>query len=153
MLATAAMFCAGVACAGTHGHEIVMGKLDTVTLNGKPLPGIVRPLQDVTILIDEITSGGQRLFVTRGTRKAGTRAAIHTHEHGGFTCVLKGEITIFMEGGEPKKQPAGTCYHMPAGVLMSAVNLGHEDAVLTDNFVAPAGEPLMVVREPGDPAE
>lgn len=141
------------AMSGTHGHDIVAGPLDTATINGKPPPGRVLPLQDVTLLIDELTSSGQRVVVARGTRKAGTRAAIHIHEHGGFTCVLSGEITIFVDGREPKKQPAGTCYYMPAGILMSAVNLGDADAVLTDNFIAPAGAPLMVVREPGYPAE
>ena len=36
---------------------------------------------------------------------------------------------------------------MPPAMLMSAANLGREDALLTDTFTVPPGQPLMTVRE------
>ncbi len=47
--------------------------------------------------------------------------------------------------------PAGTCYHMPPNTLMTAANLGTEDAVLVDNFNLPLGAPTITIREPGWP--
>lgn len=158
MLRVFAILCALLAIAGpsaadSHDHNMAFGSLDVMAINGQPVPGKILPLQDVSTLLDTITTTGQHLRVTRGTRKAGTRMAIHVHEHDGFTCVLQGEITIFIEGREPAKYAAGTCYHMPANIFMAAANLGHEDAILTDNFIVPPGVPLTVVREAGYPAE
>ena len=148
-----AVLMAAPSAAGGHGPHLAFGAPQISTINGQPVPGRILPLQDVAILIDTLTSSGQHLLVMRGTRKAGTRMAIHLHEHVGFTCVLTGVITIFMDGREPEAQPAGTCYYMPANTLMAAANLGREDAILTDHFIAPPGEPVLVVREPGYPDE
>mgnify|MGYP002130389625 CR=1 FL=1 len=115
------------------------------TINGQPLPGKLTPLQNPSIMIDTLMPDGKRLLVTTGTRQAGTRAPIHTHDHGGYTCVLRGEITIFMEGHAPMKAPAGSCYYMPAGHFMAAANLGSEDVLLSDHFIAPPDAPVMTV--------
>ena len=87
-----------------HTHSNV------TTINGQPLPVDPLPLQNVSVMLDTFDSHGNRLIITRGTRKAQTRAAIHIHVYGGHTCVLSGEITIFMEGIPPAKKPSGTCY-------------------------------------------
>lgn len=121
------------------------------TINGQPVPGRMLPLQDVTTMLDTIDADGNRLVITRGIRKAGTRVAIHVHEHGGHTCVLSGAITDFVEGHAPSLWPAGTCYYMPPNVPMSAANLGTEDAVLVDTFVLPPGAPTITIIEPGWP--
>ena len=103
-------------------------------------------------MLDTIDANGQRLVITQGTRKAGTRVAIHTHHYGGHTCVMSGEITDYVEGMEPMKHPAGTCYYMPPETLMSAANLGTKDAILVDTFVVPPSEPTITIREPGWPS-
>lgn len=117
------------------------------TINGQPLPVDPFPLQRVTVMLDTLDSNGNRLIITKGTRKAQTRAAIHIHMYGGHTCVLSGEITIFMEGTPPAKKPSGTCYYMPPNVPMTATNLGTEDVVLTDTFILPPGAETLTALE------
>ena len=39
--------------------------------------------------------GAVEHIIIRGSRLPGTRAALHTHDEGGVTCVSKGQITIF----------------------------------------------------------
>ena len=117
------------------------------TINGKELPGMVAGLEDVSIMLDTIDANGHQVIVSKGTRKAGTRVKIHIHEYGGHTCVLTGEITDFIEGMEPKKFPAGSCYYMPPNVPMSAANLGTVDAVLIDTFIVPKGAPTITILE------
>jgi len=122
------------------------------TINGSPPPGVLQPLEDVTTMIDTVKSDGNRLLVVQGTRKAGTRAPIHLHDYGGYTCVLSGVITDYIEGQPPMTFPAGTCYDMPPDVPMTAVNLGTEDARLIDNFTLPPGIAPMTVLESGGTA-
>lgn len=127
--------------------DMELGVLDVSGIDGKELPVPVAPLAGVSTMMDLIDSRGMRVVVLKGTRKPRTRAPIHVHAFGGHTCVFTGEITIFMEGHAPLRQPAGTCYDMPPNVLMSAANLGDEDVLLTDTFTLPPGEALMTVRE------
>jgi len=129
-----------------HAHHVLAG---VSTINGEVPPGVVRGLQDVTVLLDTITSRGDRLLVVRGTRLAGTRVGIHVHEYGGHTCVLSGTVTDFVEGKPVSVQPAGTCYYMPADTPMSAANLGAEDAVLVDTFQLPPDAATITIVEPG----
>jgi len=117
------------------------------TINGSPPPGVLRPLEDVTTMIDTVESDGNRLLVVQGTRKAGTRAPIHLHDYGGYTCVLTGVVTDYVEGQPPMAFPAGTCYYMPPDVPMTAANLGTDDARLIDNFTLPPGGVPMNVLE------
>ncbi|WP_421694571.1 cupin domain-containing protein [Aestuariivirga sp.] len=121
------------------------------TINGAVPPGALLPLQNTATMLDTVDAEDKRLFITMGTRKAGTRVGIHVHKHGGHTCVLSGEITDFVEGREPMKWPAGTCYYMPPGVPMSAANLGTVDALLIDTFNLPRGEDYITILEPGYP--
>lgn len=155
------MRCSGLACllllsvagaaqpAAALADDTKLGVLDVTGVNGAPLPVPVAPLVATHVMMDIIDSKGMRVVVLMGTRRPGTRAPIHVHDFGGHTCVFSGEITIFMEGHAPLRQVAGTCYDMPPAMLMSAANLGTEDAVLTDTFSLPPGQPLMTVREKG----
>ncbi|MBC4018863.1 cupin domain-containing protein [Siccirubricoccus deserti] len=129
------------------GHHGARPSVSTV--NGAVPPGIIRGLEEVTVVLDTLTSDGQRLVITRGIRRAGTRVGIHVHQHGGHTCVLSGTITDFVEGKPNSVWPAGTCYYMPANTPMSAANLGTEDAVLMDTFQLPPGAPTITIVEPG----
>lgn len=126
-------------------------KTNITKINGSVPPGELLPLQNVKTLIDTIDAFGHRLVVTEGTRKAGTRVAIHVHKYGGYTCVLSGQITDFVDGREPMVHPANSCYYMPANTLMCASNLGTEDAVLIDTFNVPPGQPTITIREAGWP--
>lgn len=146
-------------CAAHHGmHHAnsaasTSSELDITTINGQRPPGRLERLVDVKKMMDTVDVNGNRMLVERGVRKAGTRVAIHVHQYGGHTCVMSGEITDFMEGHPPSKWPAGTCYYMPPNLLMTAANLGTEDAVLIDTFILPPGAPTITIREPGYPAK
>jgi quercetin dioxygenase-like cupin family protein len=118
-------------------------------INGETPPGKLQPLINTETMLDTTQSDGNRLLVTKGTRVAGTRVAIHVHQYGGHTCVLKGTITDFVEGKPNGIYPAGTCYYMPANTPMSAANLGTEDALLIDTFVLPFDVPPITIMEPG----
>jgi quercetin dioxygenase-like cupin family protein len=118
-------------------------------INGETPPGKLQPLVNTSTMLDTKQSDGNRLLVTKGTRVAGTRVAIHVHQYGGHTCVLEGTITDFVEGKPNGIYPAGTCYYMPANTPMSATNLGTEDALLIDTFVLPFGVPPITIMEPG----
>lgn len=136
-----------VLCVSAQGADVA----STVsTINGRTLPGKIAGLENVTVMLDTIDANGKQIIVTKGTRKAGTRVGIHIHEYGGHTCVLTGEITDFIEGHEPMKFPAGSCYYMPPNVPMSAANLGTEDAVLIDTFVVPPGASTITILETGE---
>lgn len=133
---------------GTQAHASPP-KEPVSAINGQTPPGRVAPLEGITVLLDTVTPDGKRLLVERGTRLAGTRVAIHEHDFGGYTCVLSGEITDFVEGQPSKTYPAGSCYYMPPQTPMTAANLGDVDAVLIDNFRVPPGAPAMRILEPG----
>ncbi|TGD88004.1 cupin domain-containing protein [Mycolicibacterium sp. CH28] len=119
------------------------------TINGSVPPGSVTPLDDVSVMLDTVQADGNELLVLQGTRRPGTRVAIHVHDYGGHTCVLSGTITDFMDGHEPMTYPAGTCYYMPPDTPMSAANLGTEQARLIDTFVFPPGAEPTTMLEPG----
>lgn len=135
--------------ASTTARADVAGPITEI--NGQTPPGVLLPLQDTSVMLDTLDSTGKRVVVTKGTRKAGTRVGIHIHKYGGHTCVLSGVITDFVQGHQPMIFPAGTCYYMPAGVPMTAANLGAVDALLIDNFILPPGEPFITILEPGHP--
>lgn len=139
-------------CSRDLADQTMSTARDVTQINGETPPGRLLPLQDVRTMLDTIDATGLRLVITRGTRVAGTRVAIHTHQFGGHTCVLSGTITDFVEGSEPMTWPAGSCYYMPPNTLMSAANLGTEDAVVIDTFNLPAGAPTITIREPGWPS-
>lgn len=92
---------------------------------------------------------GQETIVNRTVRAPGTRAPIHFHDAGGLTCVLEGEMTLYLAGADPQKAVAGQRYFMPAGLPMSGVNSGSVNAVLLDIFTVPVGTPVWRVIEDG----
>ena len=118
------------------------------TVNGEVPLGTPRVLLTSTRLIDETTAGIRHL-VYRDVRAVGTRAAIHMHPYGGSTCVLTGEVTIYIEGKEPLTAGPGDCYWMPIDTPMYAYNSGTVDAVFFDTFNIPPGTEPWVVIEPG----
>lgn len=121
------------------------------TINGVGLPGEMATLVDEHVMIDTIIHSGERLTTTRAVRKAGTRVGIHMHKYGGWTCVLEGAMTDFVEGKAPAYYPAGTCYYMPPNMHMATSNMGSVDAVIQDTFITPVNEPSITIVEPNYP--
>lgn len=119
--------------AHAHGEHVTQ-------IDGKDLPGEATYAKGQTEMIDSSDGEGHTTVVHRTVRAPGTRAPIHTHDHAGSTCVLEGEMTLLLEGSEPAVAPAGTCYYMPPGKLMSGYNSGTTDAVMLDTFVVPDGD-------------
>lgn len=142
-----ALLAAALTDAGIAAAELT----STTTINGSAPPGVMGPLTDRTVILDSVQQDGNRLLVQSGVRRPDTRTPIQYHRFPGRTCVQTGTMTHFVEGRQPATYPAGSCYEMPTEVAMSAANLGAEDVVLVDTFLAPAESAAIIVLEPGWP--
>jgi quercetin dioxygenase-like cupin family protein len=93
---------------------------------------------------------GMVLVTSRSVRDKGTRSPIHVHPFGGQTCVVSGEMSLYLDG-EPEIKVAGPgdCYYMPAGRRMTGVNSADTRTIMIDTFVVPAGDQVWIVVEPG----
>jgi len=126
------------------------GKLD-----GRLLPMVPsRSASETRVLaIDQVDAAGHptglKAFTFMTVRAPGTRSPIHVHGFGGQTCVASGEMTLFLEGSEPQRASAGTCYWMPPARRMSGVNTGRDAALMFDTFIAPNESAIWTVVEPG----
>jgi len=132
----------------THSYPVT-------EINGQPLPGEMKALQNVIDLVPPgyIDSFGREVVIHRGIREAGTRVGIHIHEYGGYTLVLSGTITDYVEGMDPVRHGAGDWYYMPPNTPMSAANEETVDAELIDIFLVPPGQPSITIIEPGWPSD
>lgn len=120
-------------------------------INGKSLPMTPSKSMFETRVL-EATEGleGRVIITSRTVRQAGTRSPIHMHPYGGQTCVVAGEMTLYMDGAEPKVAPEGACYWMPPGRRMSGVNSAENRAtIMLDTFIVPVGTRVWEVVEPG----
>lgn len=119
----------------------------SIVINAQTPPGkIARALSSDTILkVDR--PNGMEFLVVRTVRQVGTRTPIHRHDHSGVTCVLSGEMTLYLEGSAPQRVQAGQCYNMPAGLSMAGVNTGTVDTVMHDIFTVPKGDDVWTVLE------
>jgi quercetin dioxygenase-like cupin family protein len=113
------------------------------------LPGTMTPSLESRVILRGKNGLGQETLIHRTVRAPGTRAPIHFHDAGGATCVIEGEMTLYLPDAEPRRAVAGDCYYMPPGVPMSGVNSGTVDAVLLDIFTVPEGTPVWRVIEEG----
>lgn len=117
-------------------------------INGEKLPGDPKPLVNGVTLLNIINSQGQRVYVHKGTRKAGTRVGIHVHKYGGYTLILSGTMTDFVQGKDRMTFGPNSGYYMPPCTPMSAANLGDEDVELIDIFIGPPNEEYITILEP-----
>lgn len=125
-------------------------------INGLVLPNKPgRAMAEHRVVTELITDAkgaptGWIIISSRASRDVGTRAPIHVHPYGGQTCVLSGEMSLYLDG-EPINKKAGPneCYWMPAGRRMSAINTGTTTSTFVDTFVVPEGEQVWLVVEPG----
>lgn len=159
LLAVLAAFSAGVALTVFINSQIT----DSVT-QGAPNPNIERSnlingsvppmtpsksMFETRLLTEDIGSGWQ-VITSRTVRQAGTRSPIHVHPYGGQTCVLSGEMTLYMDGLDtPKVAGPGECYWMPPGRRMTGVNSADSATFMIDTFFVPKGEGVWIVVEPG----
>jgi quercetin dioxygenase-like cupin family protein len=125
-------------------------------INGKELPNkATKTMFEKRLLtIEQLDARGKPtgmvLVTSRSVRDKGTRSPIHVHPYGGQTCVVSGEMSLYLEGTkEIKVAGPGDCYYMPAGRRMSGVNSADQPTIMIDTFVVPAGEQVWIVVEPG----
>ncbi len=125
-------------------------------INGKPVPmKATKSMFETRLLtVPQLDAKGKPtgmvLVSSRTVREKGTRSPIHVHPFGGQTCVISGEMSLYLEGtDEVKKAGPGECYWMPAGRRMSGVNSADSATFMIDTFVIPAGEQVWIVVEPG----
>ena len=140
-----------VACSSGSAQEVI----DEVTsfplvstINGEVPPGEPTLVHTSKLILDTMRDG-QQVRVYRDVREPGTRAPIHIHPFGGWTCVVSGKAVLYLDGSTPKETGPGECVDMPAMVPMSNVNPGPEPAVLLDNFVTPPDAPVWRIIEIG----
>jgi quercetin dioxygenase-like cupin family protein len=163
------LFFAGLIGVGIYDYTSVNSQItDSVTqipnpnieqsdrINGKPLPNKAsKTMFESRLITKDITDAtgkptGWVIVTSRSVRDQGTRSPIHVHPHGGQTCVVSGEMSLYLDG-ETKIQTAGPgdCYWMPAGRRMSGVNSADSRTIMIDTFVVPKGEQVWIVVEPG----
>jgi len=118
------------------------------TLNGTVPPG-EPTLAHTSQEILNVMRDGQQVRVYRDVREAGTRAPIHIHPFGGWTCVVSGQAVLYLDGAEPQEAGPNECFLMPARTPMSNVNPGPGPAVLLDSFVTPPDAPVWRIVEVG----
>lgn len=116
-------------------------------INGQTPPGDLATLVDSVRMLSTKNVNGDCVLMVKSIRKAGTRVGIHVHKYGGYTLILKGTMTDFVQGQEIKTY-SGSGYYMPPCTPMSAANLGPEDVELIDIFIGPPGEPFIEIMEP-----
>lgn len=127
----------------------------------RPFTSDIPPILSVTDTLQTITT-----HMEHTVRPRGTRSSIHSHDFGGITCVITGEMALKLEGsyakpdanlvaGGPNPTPmdleasSGDCYYMPPGHKMSGMNIAQTDAVLYDMFTVPYGQNLIALHEYG----
>lgn len=149
-----AVFTALSGCSSdTTVDEVVLAQpsppaADVTMINGQIPPGPATRVDESVTMLDVVDDGLQHL-VYRDTRSPGTRSPIHVHPYGGTTCVLSGQMTLYLQGSEPQIANDGECYWMPPGRPMTGVSSGVDYAVMIDTFAVPPGEPVWWVVEPG----
>lgn len=121
-------------------------------INGITPPGELKTLVNSNVLLSTKNVNGDCVLMVKSIRKAGTRVGIHVHKYGGYTLILKGTMTDFVQGKENKTY-TNSGYYMPPCTPMSAGNLGEEDVELIDIFIGPPGEPFIEILEPDWPYE
>ena len=125
-------------------------------INGLALPNKPgKAMSEFRLITQELTdargkSTGWVIISSRAARDIGTRAPIHVHPYGGQTCVLSGEMSLYLDGELiNKKAGPNECYWMPSNRRMSAINTGNTASTFIDTFVVPEGEQVWIVVEPG----
>lgn len=152
--------CVGILAAGATGTHLNQATNPNIErsdrINGEipPMKATKTMFESRLLTTEQLDARGRPtgmvLVTSRSVRDQGTRSPIHVHPFGGQTCVVAGEMTLYLDG-EPTLQKAGPgeCYWMPAGRRMSGVNTADSRTIMIDSFVVPQGEQVWIVVEPG----
>jgi hypothetical protein len=132
-----------------HGFHDPAKRLTKV--NGETPPGVATFAKKQSDAIRATDVHGNLALTHLTVRAAGTRSPVHVHEHGGTTCLMQGEMTLYLQGVQPHRAVAGECYYMPGGRAMSGLNSGTVDAIMFDSFVLPKGSPEWMNLELDEP--
>ena len=101
--------------ANSAEHEIISPKQFSGTrdnkINGEIPPGNIGGINKIIL---NVTVDGMNHYVSKMTREAGLRTAVHYHHFPVTTCVLEGQTTFYLDGYSPKTTKAGNCFVMPA---------------------------------------
>lgn len=82
----------------------VAGTLEDLITSGA-LPPVPKKPSSVS-KIDHVRQNGRVTLVLFSDREPGTRTAIHMHDYAGVTCIVQGEMTLYMEGVSPIRKQA-----------------------------------------------
>ena len=130
------------------GHAFSESAPDTrEMINDSIPPGLIARATE-SLLLNQEHPSGNAIVIMKTIRSKETRTPIHQHPSSGTTCVISGEMSLYLEGAIPQKAIAGTCYAMPAGKKMAGVNTGNSDAVMLDIFFTPKGGEMWTIVEP-----
>jgi len=135
-------------------HSFHDPNMRLTTVNGQTPPGAPTFAKEQHDALNATDTNANTVLTHYTVRAAGTRSPVHVHELGGTTCVMQGEMTLYLEDAEPHRAVAGECYYMPSGRAMSGYNSGTVDATMFDSFVLPKSAPEWVnleLDEPGKP--
>lgn len=107
-----------------------------------------------TLMKTDTTSIGQKISyptftdsevtMLKITIKPGQSTGWHKHEFPVFANILKGCLTIEVEGHESKQFTAGTSFSEVINVFHNGMNRGDEDVVLIAFFLGEKGKALTV---------
>lgn len=144
------------AAAHTHGVQISEHAWHDpakrlTTVNGEMPPGVATFAKAQSDAIRADDAHGHIVLTHLTVRAPGTRSPVHVHEQGGTTCLMQGEMTLYLEGAKPHRAVAGECYYMPGGRAMSGLNSGTGDATMFDSFALPEGSPEWMNLELDEP--
>lgn len=144
------------AAARTHGVQISEHHWHDpakrlTTVNGETPPGVATFAKAQSNAIKASDANGNIALTHLTVRAPGTRSPVHVHERGGTTCLMQGEMTLYLEGAKPHRAVPGECYYMPGGRAMSGFNSGTGDAIMFDSFTLPKGSPEWVNLELDEP--
>lgn len=90
----------------------------------------------------DVSVPGREAVVARVEVAAGARAGRHTHPGDEISYVTDGEVTLLVDGQEPRKVKAGESFVVPAGVVHDAHNDSAAPVKLVGVYVVEKGKPL-----------
>ena len=124
------------------------GSLENLIGSGE-LPAHPQPPLSVTPLLNRVRDGNTETSTFLVRRAPRTRTPIHTHDSGGITCLVEGEMTLYVENQKPLRIQTPGCFYMPSGKRMIGYNSGRVVAVLYDTFEGPIDFSHWSVQEEG----
>lgn len=73
--------------------------------------------------VNNRTNVGIATQVSRGGHEVGNRAALHEHRFGAISTVIKGYVTLFLDGCAPLTAGPGDSYYMPGNNKVICVDV------------------------------